>query len=299
MLVPRDSASPKADSHRERNSRLCRLRSAAGQDCKHRSTFQGRLVLDQCDVGHTSGNRGNLRSSDLWMGGFTTAEAHFDLHFVAFFQETSRRPYANLQVMFVSARPQTDLLDLRDVLVLLASRLRLSCSNLNRPRSANPADRRVGGRRDLDQIAARLLCASDRLIDGNNADLLALFVDNADLGSAGSDDSCADRWVAVDVCQMVDEVWTASSQMVTSSSGLCFPSAVSAPTSSCCHLFLTYPTSFFRALSSDGTRLVPAPAAVTATRSIGAAALLFEARRAVDGLVAAGLEWHLGRLSAT
>ena len=141
-------------------------------------------MLDQCDVGHTSGNRGNLRSSDLWMGGFTTAEAHFDLHFVAFFQETSRRPHANLQVMFVSARPQTDLLDLRDVLVLLGVTVAFVLFEPESAEVRDPADRRVGGRRDLDQIAARLLCASKRLIDGNNADLLALFVDNADLGGA-------------------------------------------------------------------------------------------------------------------
>ena len=103
---------------------------------------------------------------------------------MTFFEEAPRRAHADLQVVLVRARSQADLLDLRDVLVLLCVAGALV---LLEPESSQVRDAthwRIGRRRDFDEVEPGVLRAAKRLVDRNYSDLFAMFIDNPDLRHA-------------------------------------------------------------------------------------------------------------------
>lgn len=86
--------------------------------------------------------------------------------------------------MLVGARSQSDLLDLRDMLILLGI---TRAFVLLEPEPAQVRDAtywRVGCSGDFDQVEAGLLGASKCVLDRDDANLLALFIDDADLWHA-------------------------------------------------------------------------------------------------------------------
>jgi hypothetical protein len=110
------------------------------------------MPFDNGDVRDAGGDRGNLRSSHLRMGCFAPAEAHLYLHLVSVFEKTSSGAHADLQVVFVGARSQSDLLDLRNMLILLRV---ARAFVLFEPESSQVRDAthgRVRGRGDFDQV---------------------------------------------------------------------------------------------------------------------------------------------------
>jgi hypothetical protein len=154
----------------------------ASENGEHRSTFEGRRSFDHADIGDAGGDALDLGSGDFWMRSFAAAEAHFDLDLVAVLQETASGSYPHLQVVLVGPWPQTHLLHLGDVLVLLRIAGALVLLEAKLAEIGNAANGRVGICRDFDQVEARLLCASKRFVNRHHADLLAIVVDNAHFG---------------------------------------------------------------------------------------------------------------------
>ena len=95
------------------------LRAAPGQDREHRTSLQRRRAFHDRDVGHARRDAPDLVARYLRVGRFTPAKPDFDFDLVALLEEAASRAHAHLQVMVVGPRPQPNLLDLGDVLVLL------------------------------------------------------------------------------------------------------------------------------------------------------------------------------------
>ena len=100
------------------------------------------------------------------------------------FEEAPRRAYADLQVVLVRARSQADLLDLRDVLVLLGITGAFVLLEPESPQVRDPTHWRICRTGDFDEVEAGVLCAAKRLVNRNDSNLLAVFIDNADLRHA-------------------------------------------------------------------------------------------------------------------
>jgi hypothetical protein len=100
------------------------------------------------------------------MGRLAAPEAHLDLDFVALLEKATRGTHAHLEIVIVGARPQPHLLDLRNVLVLLGVAGALILFKLEFAEIGDTAHRRIGRRRDFDQVQAGLFSAADRLLDG-------------------------------------------------------------------------------------------------------------------------------------
>lgn len=142
------------------------------------------MALDHGNVRDAGGNRCNLRAGNLRVCRLSAAEAYLDLDFVTVLEEPSRGAHADLEVVLVGARSQAHLFYFRDMLVLLRIP---SAFVLFKSESAQVGDTthwRIGGGSDLDQVEAGFFGAAQRLVDANNAKLLAPFVDDAYLGDA-------------------------------------------------------------------------------------------------------------------
>src|SRR5919202_1957153 len=84
----------------------------------------------------------------------------------------------------VRARSQADLLDLRDVLVLLRVARALVLLEPEPSQVGNPTHGRIGRRRDFDEVEPGLLRPAQRLVDRHHSDLFAVFIDDPDLRHA-------------------------------------------------------------------------------------------------------------------
>ena len=85
-----------------------------------------------------------------------------------------------LEVVLVDLRPELDFLDLDVALVLPRLRLPLRLLVEELPEVHDPADRRGGRGRDLDQVEPLLLGDHERLRRRHDAELGAVVVDDAD-----------------------------------------------------------------------------------------------------------------------
>ncbi len=113
-----------------------------------------------------------------------SAEAHFDLDLVAILQETPRGADANLQIVLIGARPQADLFDLRDVLVLFRVAGALILLEAEPTEVGYATDGRHRGRRDLDQVETGFFGASQRLLDRHDTQLLAVLIEDSNFRNA-------------------------------------------------------------------------------------------------------------------
>jgi len=139
------------------------------------------LTLDDRDVRNAGCNRRDLRPRNFGVRGFATAEADLHFHFVTIFQETARRAHADLQIVLVGAGPQSDLLDLRDMLVLLGITRALVLLEPEPPQVRDATNGRVCSSGHLDEVEAGLLGSSKGVLNRNNADLSAFIIDDTDL----------------------------------------------------------------------------------------------------------------------
>jgi hypothetical protein len=85
-------------------------------------------------------------------------------------------------VVRVDLRPELDLLDDRLGLVLARLPGLQGRFVLELPVVHELADRRPGHGRDLDQVEICLLGQPERIVDGNDPDLLAVWADETDFG---------------------------------------------------------------------------------------------------------------------
>jgi len=114
------------------------------------------------------------------------AEEHRYLDFVAVFEELDRSLGLGVNVMLADLRPQPNLLELDDLLVLAGLPLLLGLLVLEAPIVQQPADRRdyVGGY--LDQVDVLRLGQLERLEGRDDAELLAILTDKSNLANADS-----------------------------------------------------------------------------------------------------------------
>jgi hypothetical protein len=112
------------------------------------------------------------------------AKAHLDFDFVPVFQETTRCSDAHLQIVLVGPWPQPHLLDLRHVLVLLCVPCAFVLLEAELAQVSDATHWRICCGGHFDQVEPGLLSTSQRFIERNDTDLLAVLVDDADLGGA-------------------------------------------------------------------------------------------------------------------
>ena len=118
------------------------------------------------------------------MRGFPAAKAHFYFDFVAFFEKATGCANTDLQIMLVCAWSQANFLNLGHVLVLLRIAGPLVLLEPESSQVRNTTHGRIGGARNLDEVEAGLFGPTKRFVDRHDAQLLAFFVDNANLRGA-------------------------------------------------------------------------------------------------------------------
>jgi hypothetical protein len=142
------------------------------------------LALDRRDVGNPGSDRGDLSSGDVGMRCFAPAKADLDFHFVTLFQESSRGAHADLQIVLVSARSQADLFHLRHVLVLFGVARALVLLEPEASKVGNATYGWIGRCGDFDQIKSGFFRAAQRVLNADDSNLFAVFVNNSDLRDA-------------------------------------------------------------------------------------------------------------------
>jgi hypothetical protein len=116
----------------------------------------------------------------------TPAEEHRHLDFVAVFEELDRALGLGVDVMLADLRPEPNLLELDDLLVLAGLPLLLGLLVLEAAIVEQPADRRddIGGY--LDQVEVLRLGQLERLEGRQDTELLAILADKSNLANADS-----------------------------------------------------------------------------------------------------------------
>src|SRR5262249_20132419 len=120
---------------------------------------------------------------DLGMRHLAAAEENRRLHFVAVLEEAFDVLLLELVVVLVDLRAELDLLDLDHFLVPPGLPRALLLLVLVFPEIHDAADRRVGRRRDLDQVEPLLLGNGEGLRRRHDAELLARVVDDANFAN--------------------------------------------------------------------------------------------------------------------
>jgi len=114
------------------------------------------------------------------------AEEHRHLDFVAVFEELDRALGLSVDVVFADLRPEPNLLELDDLLVLAGLPLLLGLLVLEAPVVQQPANRRDDVRGYLDQVEVLRLGQLERLEGRQDAELLAILTDKSNLANADS-----------------------------------------------------------------------------------------------------------------
>ncbi len=114
------------------------------------------------------------------MGQLAAAEAQGDLHLVAFLEEAVHGLGLHVVVVAVDVGPELDLLDLDHLLTLARLGLLLLFLEPELAVVEDLADRRIGVRRDLDQVQPDFLGGLQSRGGGHDALLLSVLIDQQD-----------------------------------------------------------------------------------------------------------------------
>jgi hypothetical protein len=119
-------------------------------------------------------------TADLGMRHLASTEEDRRLDLVAFLEEALDVLLLELIIVLVDLRAKLDLLHQNDFLVLFRLPRALLFLVLVLAEVHDPADRRVGRRRNLNQVETLGFCNSERLRRRHDAELGAVVVDHAD-----------------------------------------------------------------------------------------------------------------------
>ena len=125
-------------------------------------------------------------AADVGVRHLAAPEEDRRLDLVAFFDEPVNMVLLELVIVLVDLRSELDFLDLDDVLMLLRFPGALLLLVLILAEVHDPADRRHGRRRDLDQVEPLLLGDGQRLRRRHDAELLAGIVDDTDFADTNA-----------------------------------------------------------------------------------------------------------------
>ena len=126
------------------------------QNHHHLTTFHLGHLLDKGKFLEIRPDPLDLAHTDFLVGHFATTEAQSHFHFVIFFEEARHVAQLDLVIIFVGTRTELDLLDLTLLLLEFLLMLPLLFLVLELTEVHDAANRRLGHRRDLNQINARL-----------------------------------------------------------------------------------------------------------------------------------------------
>ena len=141
------------------------------------------MVFDRSGIGQLFDNRVHHRTAHFLVSHLPAPESDRHLRFISVGQEFLDLPDLDLQIVFVGARPQLDLFDLRGflmspALVLFLTELVLVFSIVH-----DPADWRSRRRGHFDEVIAHFLGLPERVRGGQDAQLLAIRTDDAHLAN--------------------------------------------------------------------------------------------------------------------
>src|SRR5829696_2044604 len=119
--------------------------------------------------------------AELHVGHLASAEPDDALDLVAVLEETDHVVLLEVEVVLVDAGAELHLLDHDHLLLLLRLVLLLLLLELVLPVVHDLADRRVGGRRDLDEVEVLLSGHVLRLLERDDSDLRSVVADEANL----------------------------------------------------------------------------------------------------------------------
>src|ERR1700748_1501228 len=155
------------------------------------AALEPRVLLDLRKSGDVRLDLVEQLGADLLVGHFPAAIAQGDLHLVAFLEEALHRAHFHVVIVIVDHRPQLDLLDLDDFLLLAGFGGFLLRRIFVLPVVHDLADGRTDVRRNLDQIHAGFGCHSDRDHRLGDAPVLTGRIDQLNLCIA---DVVIDAW---------------------------------------------------------------------------------------------------------
>ena len=161
-------------------------------------------MLDHLDAGQIGGRLDHAVEhvlAGLRVGDLAAAEHHGEAHLVARLEEAPDMLHLEVHVVALGLGAELDLFDLDRRRVLAGLLLLLGLLVLVLAVIHDPAHRREGARRDLDEIQALLLGDPDRLVGRQDAELLAtVFDDDSHLGDA---DAVVDAQAALGTAAIV------------------------------------------------------------------------------------------------
>src|SRR5437667_2929806 len=153
-----------------------------GQQHHHLPALQPRKLFDDGMRLEVAADALQQTDAEFLMRHLAAAETQRDLGLVAFAQEPDQVPELDLVIALVGTGAEFHFLDL-DLLELQLRFVRsLRLAVLELAEIHDPADRRLGERRDFDQIEFCRLCPCHRIRDRHDADLLTVFAYQANLG---------------------------------------------------------------------------------------------------------------------
>ncbi len=120
------------------------------------------------------------------MGQLTSTEQHRDLDFVPLLEELVRPLGLRLEIVLADLRPEANLFQLNDFLMLASLTLLLRLLVLEATVVEQATDRRDDVGSDFDEIQVSGLGQLERLVGGHHPELLAVLVDDPDLTDANS-----------------------------------------------------------------------------------------------------------------
>lgn len=147
----------------------------------HLAAFELGRMLDLSNIDKLLTDAVHELSAELLVSHFASAEAQRDLGLVAVLKEALQAAQFRLEVVLIRGRTELDFLDLDDFLLGLGflSLLLFLITELAVVHQA--ADRRLGVRRDLNEVNVGVLSHAQGFRSADNADLGAIDAGQSDL----------------------------------------------------------------------------------------------------------------------
>src|SRR5579863_1617568 len=143
----------------------------------HLAAFHARMLLDFRDWIEIAFDAHQHIHAELLVRKLAAAEAHRDLHLVAFVDEVSHAAHLDVVIVIVDAGAKLDLFDLDHLLLLARLVLALLLLVFEFAEIEDFADRRIGVGRHFDEVEPGLDGAGDGIAARDDAHHLAAFVD--------------------------------------------------------------------------------------------------------------------------
>src|SRR6266568_2258523 len=150
----------------------------------HLAAFHARELLDLGDRIEVILDPHQDIHAEILVRQLAAAEAHGDFHLVALADEADHAAHLDVVVVLVDAGAQLDLLDLDDLLLLARLVLLLLLLVFVFAVIEDLADRRLGARRDLDEVETGLIGHGERFVPGDYPDHTPLLIDEAYAGDS-------------------------------------------------------------------------------------------------------------------